>query len=36
MENQLNKMSKRDKANDIPNRYNLRSKNKGGKHDVPE
>jgi hypothetical protein len=35
MDNQLNKLSKGGKANDNPNRYNLRSKNKGEKHDVP-
>jgi hypothetical protein len=36
MDNQLNELSKGDKANNNPNRYNLRSKKKGGKPDVPE
>jgi hypothetical protein len=36
MDNQLNEMSKGDKASDNPNRYNLRSKKKGGKPDVPD
>jgi hypothetical protein len=36
MENQLNEMRKGDRANDNPNRYNLRSKNKGRKPNVPE
>jgi hypothetical protein len=31
MENQLNELSKGDKANNSPNRYNLRSKKKEGK-----
>jgi hypothetical protein len=36
MDNQLNELSKGDKANDNPNRYNLRSKKKEGKSDVPD
>jgi hypothetical protein len=36
MDNQLNELKKGDRANDKPNRYNLRSKNKRGKADVPE
>ena len=36
MDIQLNEMRKGDKANDNPNRYNLRSKNKGGNTNVPE
>jgi hypothetical protein len=36
MENQLNDLSKGDKASDSPNRYKLRSKKKGGKPDVPD
>jgi ribonuclease HI len=36
MDNQLNELSKGDKANNSPNRYNLRSKNKEGKPDVPD
>jgi hypothetical protein len=36
MEIQLNKMSKGDKSNNNPNRYNLRSKNKGENPNVPE
>jgi hypothetical protein len=34
MDIQLNELSKVDKANDNPNRYNLRSKKKGERHDV--
>jgi hypothetical protein len=34
MDNQLNELSKGDKAN-IPNRYNMRSKQKEGKSDIP-
>ena len=34
MENQLNEMRKGDRANDNPNRYNLRSKKKGGNPNV--
>jgi hypothetical protein len=33
---QLNELSKGDKANSSPNRYNLRSKRKEGKNDVPD
>jgi hypothetical protein len=36
MENQLNEMRKGDRANDNPNRYNLRSKKKGGNPNVPK
>jgi hypothetical protein len=36
MDNQLNELSKGDKANNSPNRYNLRSKKKEGKPDVPD
>jgi hypothetical protein len=32
---QINEMSKGEKANSGPNKYNLRSKKKEGKHDVP-
>ena len=35
MEIQLNEMIKGNKANDIPNRYNLRSKKKYGKSYIP-
>jgi hypothetical protein len=36
MENQLNELSKRDKANNNPNIYNLRSKKKEGNPDVSD
>jgi hypothetical protein len=36
MENQLNEMRKGDRSNDNVNRYNLRSKKKGGNPNVPE
>jgi hypothetical protein len=36
MDIQLNELSKGDKASDNPNRYNLRSKKKEGKSDVPD
>ena len=36
MESQLNDLSKGDKANDSPNRYNLRSKKKEGKPNFPD
>jgi hypothetical protein len=36
MDSQLNELSKGDKAIDSPNRYNIRSKKKRGKPDVPE
>jgi hypothetical protein len=36
MDKQLNELSKGYKANDNPNRYNLRSKKKGGNLDVPK
>jgi ribonuclease HI len=36
MDNQLNELSKGDKASNNPNRYNLRSKKKEGKPDVPD
>jgi hypothetical protein len=36
MDNQLNELRKGDKANNNPNRYNLRSKNKEGNPDVPD
>jgi len=36
MDIQLNELSKGDKTNDNPNRYDLRSKNKGVKPDVLE
>jgi hypothetical protein len=36
MDNQLNALSKGDKENNNPNRYNLRSKNKEGKPEVPD
>jgi hypothetical protein len=35
MDIQLNELSKGDKANNNPNKYNLRSKNKGGRSDIP-
>jgi ribonuclease HI len=34
--NQLNELSKGEEANHIPNRYNLRSKQKEGKSDIPD
>jgi hypothetical protein len=36
MDNQLNELRKGDKANNNPNRYNLRSKKKEGMPDVPD
>jgi hypothetical protein len=36
MDSQLNELRKGDKANDSPNRYNLRSKKKEGKLNFPE
>jgi hypothetical protein len=36
MDSQLNELRKGDKANDNPNRYNLRSKKKEGKPNFPE
>jgi hypothetical protein len=37
MNSQINELSKREKENDsIPNKYNLRSKKKEGKFDIPD
>jgi hypothetical protein len=36
MDIQLNELSKGDKVNDNPNKYNLMSKKKGGNPDVPD
>jgi hypothetical protein len=36
MDSQLNELSKGEKANDHPSKYNLRSKNKEGKTDTSD
>jgi hypothetical protein len=36
MNSQINELSKGEKANSSPNKYNLRSKKKEGKSDVPD
>ena len=36
MDNQLNELSKGEKTSHTPNRYNLRSKQKEGKADIPD
>jgi hypothetical protein len=36
MDIQINELSKGEKTNNIPNKYNLRSKKKEGKFDVPD
>jgi hypothetical protein len=36
MDNQINELSKGDKTNSNPNKYNLRSKKKEGKSDIPD
>ena len=36
MENQINELSKGEKTNSSPNKYNLRSKNKEGKYNIPD
>jgi hypothetical protein len=36
MDNQLNELSKGEKTNSSPNKYNLRSKKKEGKSDIPD
>jgi hypothetical protein len=36
MNNQINELSKGEKTNSSPNKYNLRSKKKEGKSDIPD
>jgi hypothetical protein len=36
MESQLNELSKGEKTNNNPNKYNFRSKKKEGKHDITD